>query len=409
MNSTILRRHAVDIILLLFSGAGIIICLGIALLTLGLAVACYVEGDRESALAIEWAAFALGFLALCGLPTLCWSVRALLGKETPQPERPHRRWAWIALPFPLSLALGAAARESEVLSAVVGPVAQVTAASVPVGMVVLLARRIGPPTQPRRVWGQFLLGLWLVPTAAIGLELALLLPVAAVALVALSLTPEGKTLLEALVNPMLSPETNADQIANLAGTPWMIALTLFYVALLVPLVEESLKTMGVWPLLFGARPSTGEGFLSGVLTGAGFALAEALFMPQPGPLWLAGILMRVAGTVVHSFTGGLSCWGAVESLHVLSPWPFVRRFAAAVFLHGAWNAAIVLIWATTLAFEADIPAVSYSLANSLTLSSSLALALLMVVAAIGLPWAARRSLRSSPSGTEFPTVDAVGL
>ncbi len=394
MNPGPSRPHALDLALLLFAAAGTLTCFGLAVLALMLVMASVLRGDREAALVAEWAAFGLGFMALSGVPALYWSVRAVLTGKPVEPARPSRRWGWIGVLLPLSLALGAVAGRSQTLSAVFGPIAQVASASIPVGMVVVLARRIGPPARPRRVWGQFLLGLWLSPVAAVVLELALLLPLAAVAAVALSLSPEGRSLLGALANPMASPESYVNQVASLAGEPWAIALALLYTALLVPVVEECLKTVGIWPVLLGGRPSTGEGFLSGVLTGAGFALAEALFMFQPGSLWLAGILMRVAGTIVHSFTGGLSCWGAAESVSTRSPWPFARRFAAAVLLHGAWNAAIVLIWATALAFDAEVPWASYPLVSTITVGSSLALSLLMSVAAVGLPWAARRSMKA---------------
>ncbi len=396
MNTDLPRRHGLDLALLLFSATGCLTCSGMALLALALAAASFLQGDHEAALVAEWAAFALGFMALSGVPAVYWSARAVMGREAMPPTRPSRRWAWMAALLPLSLVLGAAAAQSKTLSAAVGPIAQVAAASVPVGMVVLLARRIGPPVRPRRVWGQFLFGLWVSPAAAVVLELALLLPVAAAALLALSLSPQGQSFLDALANPMIAPESHADQLASLAATPWAIGLALFYTALVVPVVEESLKTMGIWPLLLGGKASSGEGFLAGVITGAGFALAEALLMPQPGSLWLAGTIMRVAGTIIHSFTGGLSCWGAAESVRGRSPWPFARRFAAAVFLHGTWNAAIVLIWAAALAFEADIPSVSYSLANTLTTGGSIVLSMLMGVTAVGLPWAARRSMRSLP-------------
>lgn len=401
MNTHTSPPPLLDLGLALFSAAGILACLGLGFVASMLAIGSFLQGDREAAVVLEWAAFALGFMGLCGIPALYWSSRVMLTGEVPPAARPSQRWAWIAALLPLSLALGAAAARSQELSALFGPVAQVVSASIPVAVVILLVRRIGPPARPQLVWGQFLLGLWLTPVTAATFELVLLLPLAAVALLGLALSPAGKALLEALANnPTASPESLVDQFASVFGEPWAIALALFYTALLVPVVEECLKTMGIWPVLFGNRPSPGEGFLSGVLVGAGFALAEALFMLQPGMLWLAGIVMRVAGTIVHSLTGGLSCWGAAETVLRRSPWPFVRRFAAAVLLHGTWNAAIVLIWATALAFEAELPWASYPLASSITAGSSIALSLLMVVSVIGLPWAARRSMRPIASDAQ---------
>ncbi|MEW6568168.1 MAG: PrsW family glutamic-type intramembrane protease [Chloroflexota bacterium] len=403
MNSLASRRDWIDIALVLFSAAGILSCLALALLVVILALTSLLQGGIEDALTAEWGALGFGFMALGGLPALYWSGRAVLGYPSPQPSRPSRKWGWILLLLPLSLALGHLAGQSSVLAAVVGPVAQLAAASIPVGLVVLLVRRIGPPVRPRRAWGQFLLGLWVSPAAAMLAELVLLLPVAGVAFLALGSSIEGRALLEALRNPVFSPDSFADLIAAVAVKPWAIGLALFYGAFLVPLIEEALKTIGVWPLLLTRLPSVGEGYLSGVLTGAGFALAEALFVPQPGSLWLAGILVRAAGTVIHAYTGGLSCWGAVESFQRRRLGPWLRRYAAAVFLHGVWNAAVLLILVMTLAFEADVPGISYAAADGLTLWSSVALILLVLVALVGLPLAARRTMRlGSPEAPPTP-------
>ena len=116
---------------------------------------------------------------------------------------------------------------------------------------------------------------------------------------------------------------------------------LAFFAVLVPLLEEAIKPIGVW-LLCGRRLTPGQGFAAGVLSGAGFALMETLgYSSATVDNWLGITLARAGTGVMHITTTALVSWA------LASTWKdgrYVRVFLtylAAVIIHGVWNSLTV--------------------------------------------------------------------
>jgi RsiW-degrading membrane proteinase PrsW (M82 family) len=113
---------------------------------------------------------------------------------------------------------------------------------------------------------------------------------------------------------------------------------------ITPLIEEVLKTLGVW--LFVKRKLTpAEGYIAGMICGAGFALIEGLFnlagAATPGD-WVGLVIGRAGGSLLHVFTGGLIGWGLAETWRSGKFQKYLLAFLGALIIHGLWNALAVV-------------------------------------------------------------------
>lgn len=182
-------------------------------------------------------------------------------------------------------------------------------------------------------------------------------------------------------------------------TPPLLLIGLVFVGGLVPLVEEVTKTLGVGLAGFWIRPSPARAFLLGVASGAGFALAENMLNSTfVGPVWGPGVLARLAATVMHCATGGLTGWGWGQWWAGRRPWRLPLAFVGAVTFHSLWNscvAGLVLIGLSVLDRADDMVWMGGGVLLMLTLLGLLFLLVCGVTAA--LLWAGHRLGRSSPA------------
>ena len=102
------------------------------------------------------------------------------------------------------------------------------------------------------------------------------------------------------------------EFCTLMASPAVVASVFVYIAVLVPLIEEILKPIGVW-LLAGRKLTPVDGFMAGVLSGAGYALFENLFLSSSGEQWMSVVLARVGTGAVHMFTTSLVGWGLASA------------------------------------------------------------------------------------------------
>jgi hypothetical protein len=131
-------------------------------------------------------------------------------------------------------------------------------------------------------------------------------------------------------------------VGNLINRPGFIAGSLFYIALIVPLVEEIIKPIGVW-LLAGRRLTPVEGLVIGMISGAGFALFENLMVFEAETVWYAVLLARMTTTTIHVFTSGLMGWALVQAWQSRRYLRLLAMYVLVVLIHGIWNAAAALL------------------------------------------------------------------
>jgi len=134
---------------------------------------------------------------------------------------------------------------------------------------------------------------------------------------------------------------------ELMAKPAIIFSAIFTIAFLMPLIEELLKTFGVW-LLKGRNLSPREGMLAGIVSGAGFGILEGmLFAVQTGSdtapdAWMIFVIGRAAAFVLHIFNGALNGYALVRYWQNRKVAPLLGAFLLTVFIHGAWNLISVL-------------------------------------------------------------------
>jgi hypothetical protein len=193
----------------------------------------------------------------------------------------------------------------------------------------------------QRFWGVLGSGLVFGPLLILIVEVAFL---SALGILAIFSLAANQSLLQQLI-PLLeqvqiSPEATEDLFNLLQpylASPMVIYIILAFGAGLVPLVEELFKPVGVW-LLSGRRLSAVEGFVLGMLSGAGYAIFESLSLTINSEDWAALVISRGGTTLLHIVTTGLVGWGLAVAIQRGKYVKMVLAYLAAVLLHGTWNA-----------------------------------------------------------------------
>jgi hypothetical protein len=186
------------------------------------------------------------------------------------------------------------------------------------------------------------------------------------------------------------------QVARLALHP-LAALGVFSgLGVVVPLLEELIKPLGLLPLL-PSRPGAGQAFLGGALSGAGYALAESLFISSASPNWALAAAARAGTSAMHIFTAGLVGWGLGEAFVRRKPLRLLAAYGAAVVIHGLWNGLTLAMTYGNLLSQFGAGAGARRAGMVLQTAAPLALALLALGALAGLGWTLAPALRSGAS------------
>ncbi len=232
------------------------------------------------------------------------------------------------------------------------PPLNVIATGLPALWLVYIGTRGLIPGAPRRRWGVFASGLVLGPVVILILELLLLVAIGLLALVWVMLNPSLANQLGSLTTRLHGAGSNLDSILQ-ALTPFLlnpgiIFLGFAFISVLVPLLEELFKPIGVW-LLAGQKITPAQGFGYGVLSGAGFGLFENLGNTSGGASdWALLASSRISTLLLHSFTAGLVGWALVSAWSERRYLRLAIVYAVAVIVHGLWNGLALLSAASQL-------------------------------------------------------------
>ena len=387
------ERGPLDLILFIVSLGGFLLTIGasgIIVLEYLLSGPTVVDNSFDYSITT---AISIAFVGICALPTCIMSARALVG-QSPLPPRPvASSWLVCIALLPLTLALGHFAFTRGFFSDLIGPPAHILTALVPALIAILVIRRHGPSYSPRRVWGQFLIGLWAIPFTSLVFEILTIIPtMLAIALTLLS-TGGGRQLLGILMNPDHWLESQIyETLFQTLGQPGVLWIILGYVVIVVPLIEEAAKTMAVWPFLRkGLSPASA--FIGGAIGGAAYGLFEALFLTQPGPAWTTTMIARIGATVMHSFTAGISSWGLNQAVCNRNWNRFGRAYLVAVVMHALWNGIALGISFNSIAVEYQYFNLTPSMLTIINLGGVILRTLLSSLALIGLIRIPRKLLR----------------
>jgi RsiW-degrading membrane proteinase PrsW (M82 family) len=301
-----------------------------------------VIGQRTmGSVAVSFAVLVLGVTLGSGL--VFHAIMALRSRTSLRLSLPSPFWFVVA--FGLVLALGAATPSSIRDSKFVFPVFYFLGIGLPIVIVLAavqhrLARR-GPSGSWRAAILQLSSGALVSTSSAMILEAAVVVVLIVFVVLLVTLAPDvairWRGWLPDLRN--LGRTAQSSDFEALLSSPAVLGLAFFVLVVAAPLIEETVKAIGVVLLVY-RRPSPQQALWWGLLGGAGFTLTEGLLngsISLGQMSWSTLALIRSGTTVMHCTTGALMGLGWHSLLLERQIGGWLKRFVQAVLLHGFWN------------------------------------------------------------------------
>ena len=297
-------------------------------------------------------AASLAFAGVLVLPSAwyAWKHIAFPGLE-PTSRTEHRSFGLILTILVLvlvggALLLGNYASQDNRIAWFLLPPLNIIATGLPALWLIYIGTRGLIPGFPRRQWGIFATGLVLGPVVILVLELILLIGMGILALLWVMLDPSLSNQLNGLVFRLQSVAPNTEAILKILLpfllNPGVLFLVFAFISVLVPMLEEALKPLGVW-FLYGQKITPAQGFGYGVLSGAGFGLFENLGNTSSGgEAWALLASTRISTLLLHCFTAGLVGWALASAWSQRRYLRLGITYAIAILIHGLWNGMAVL-------------------------------------------------------------------
>ena len=287
------------------------------------------------------------------LPSAGYALRRLMGRSSATTISMHGLLIpvlVIAL-IPLALFAGNWIASRQEFAWLMLPPFHILAIGLPVLFLTYLAVRGIPLGSPQRAWGVFAAGSFIGPVLIFGAELAVLIAFLGIGILWLSSQPDLMntlvTQMESLQNGSISPEQAQQLILPFLTRPTVIYTIMIFSAVIVPLLEELLKPIGVW-FLVGTPLTPAGGFTAGILCGAGYALIESLGLASSGEAWASLAVARMGTAGVHIITTGLSGWALALAWRQNRYLRLGGVYLFNVCFHGLWNALTLTIVVSSL-------------------------------------------------------------
>lgn len=296
-----------------------------------------------------------GFVSLLLLPSAWYALQNLLGNPqralSPQPA--FRNWVIWFVPLPVVLLAGYGVTLLGVPFEYLLPVFQIMAVGLSATFLFALGARNLSIGSRQRFWGVLATGLVLGPIIILMVELILLAFVGIFALVFLVSSPGLLDQLLPLIESGPGSMESAEELF-LILQPYLEQPIVFYTALaivagLMPLIEEALKPLGVW-ILNRHRLTPVQGFVAGLLSGAGYGIFESLQITLSGQAWAFLTISRAGTTLLHIFTSGLVGWGLALAFGRGRFRNLALAYLGAVTFHGLWNGLVLISSVSDLYF-----------------------------------------------------------
>jgi RsiW-degrading membrane proteinase PrsW (M82 family) len=284
-----------------------------------------------------------GFLLL---PSAGYAYLRIANKPDPIRFRLHRPGFLILLIPPL-VGLGYLAAQSPFLVWVALPPIHVITIGISILWLVYLGTRGISLGSRQRMWGVFGVGMVAGPFLSLLLEFVVILGVGIIGVGYLTRDPVVARELNEIAEIFLAnPNQPADAVYEFFEPylfqPVSIYALLSVAAVMVPLIEEFFKPIGVW-LLLGRKPTPAQGFAAGVLSGAGFALFENFTMSaSSGDEWSLVVLSRIGTSVIHIVVTGLTGWALAGAWREGRYLRLGVTYLVSVTIHGLWNGLVIM-------------------------------------------------------------------
>ncbi len=225
------------------------------------------------------------------------------------------------------------------------PALTVPAVALPIFILLGLGIRGIPLGERWQTWSVFGIAMTLAPFILIFLEVFVLFVVVIFVAAFLASQPDFVTQVERLSRQIyqLGPQPEAMQnlLLPYATKPGVIAIALLYFALLVPVMEEIFKPLGVW-LFANKLTSPAQGFALGALSGSAYALIETLGVSAQTDEWASLLLSRIGTGALHITTSALMGAAIFYAFRERRYLRLLGIYLLSISLHGLWNALAIL-------------------------------------------------------------------
>lgn len=305
----------------------------------------------------------------------------------------------LILAYPLILLGGYWLSTQAVAALLILPIFHIAAISIPILAILHLSLKGISEVSLQRRWGALSVGLTLSPLLIFIMEiLATLLPFGLIALW-VSLDSERfrqlNQLTRTLQQPLENPQAVLEILEPYLSDPSLILTFLFFAALVVPLIEEAIKPLGVW-FLYGRTRGALGGFVTGALCGAGYALLESFLLGSSNTDWIVAVIGRSGTGAIHIFTSALVGSALTAAWQSNRYFRLFLAYLIAVFFHGVWNGSTILFALRSLS-TAEQGFWLWPLTHNLATIAPLTILLLACLAIWGL-WSFNRQFRKELSG-----------
>lgn len=293
-----------------------------------------------------------------------------------------------------ALLLGRQIIDSEPFNWLLIPLLTLPAVLFPIVILFGLGAR-GISLGPRwRTWNVLGISMTLVPFLTFVLEILLMAFLFVLGGLFISSQPRLVAQIERLSGQIYllerDPQAVLDLLAPLVLRPEGFLVALSYFALLVPMLEELIKPLGVW-LFSGQIRSPAQGFALGALSGSAYALIETLGVSPQTTDWTTLLLTRLGTDILHVTTSALMGAGIVYAIHERRYLRLMGIYLLSVFLHGLWNGLAILFTFSSLADQ-----YAQDLLNGLATPAAAAVAVLAGLLLLLLILANRRVRTTQP-------------
>jgi len=329
----------------------------------------------------------LSILSLTLGSASAWHAWQAIRGTSSTPFRPKRIWL-LAVLYLLTLVLGQAMLSASLLSSLVFPLLHAAAAALPALFILtLMGRTLGGATVWRDMILQTASGAFLATPLAFIVEMATILLIAVATFLGLASQPGGQDLM-LRVTPYLHDGTlllDSRALVSTALSPVVIVGAFALMAGIVPIIEESVKTIGVAILAY-RQPSLPQAILWGATAGAGFAITEGMLNAAVDlGTWLPVVVVRIGATLLHCTTGALMglAWHQMLGRHRWSRG--LALYVLSVTVHGLWNGlALAMTLLSLRELESEAIAADHMITSLGTLGILSLLGILTLVMAVGL-------------------------
>lgn len=265
---------------------------------------------------------------------------------------------WIILVLPVDLIIGNWLSNLADFGWIFLPGFHILALGIPILWMIYLGTSHIPSSSPQRRWGLFSVGLTLSPLVIIVIEMLVIGVFILAAIIWLSsdaqLLNDLYQFTQEFNNGLLNPEEVYEKVLPYVSHPIVYLATMAFSSLMVPLIEEAIKPLGVWFLL-RKKMSPAEGFIAGLLCGAGYGMFENVTLSYNTQDWLSTVVGRMGTSLIHMATTGFVGWGLICAWQHKKYLQLLAAYLLAVSVHGLWNGlAITFGFASLLENHAPI-------------------------------------------------------